>query len=153
MTKLAGRSVGLQGRAYGDVFFLGEGGTIYRYTHIYIYVYIYCLLTCLAAVCSYAVRSLFFASGVCRRGGVSIYIYMHIYIYIHIQIYIYICISEHRFRYRLMFLKASANSESGCFSGTFLGGLDVLTTWNCFAAAYPLKPGLCLNAKSKEICL
>ena len=84
MTKLAGRSVGLQGRAYGDVFFFffffgGGGGEVPYidiYTYIYIYVYTYCLLTCLAAVCSYAVRSLFFASGVCRRGGVSIYIYI-----------------------------------------------------------------------------
>ena len=71
MTKLAGRSVGLQGRAYGDVFFFlgrGGGGEV-PYIDIHIYIYIYCLLTCLAAVCSYAVRSLFFASGVCRRGG------------------------------------------------------------------------------------
>ena len=104
MTKLAGRSVGLQGRAYGDVFFfffLGGGGGevpyIDMHTYIYIYMYIYCLLTCLAAVCSYAVRSLIFASGVCRRGGggggVSIYIYIYAYMHvIYACTYIHACI-------------------------------------------------------------
>ena len=45
---------------------------------------LYCVLTCLATVCSYAVRralSPFFASGVCRGGGGE-----HIYIYIYIKI-------------------------------------------------------------------
>ena len=58
---------------------------------------LYCVLTCLATVCSYAVRralSLFFASGVCRGGGGGehIYIYVYIYIYIYIYLFIYLCI-------------------------------------------------------------
>ena len=63
-------------------FFFGGGEVPYIdiHTYIYIYVSIYCLLTCLAAVCSYAVRSLFFASGVCRRGGGGEHIYIYIYI-------------------------------------------------------------------------
>ena len=51
---------------------------------------LYCVLTCLATVCSYAVRralSPFFASGVCRGGGGE-----HIYIYIYIYIKLYVSI-------------------------------------------------------------
>ena len=61
---------------------LGRGGTIY----------LYCLLTCLATVCSYAVRralSPFFASGGLSRGGGGEHIYIYVYVYIWICIYVY----------------------------------------------------------------
>ena len=63
---------------------------------------LYCVLTCLATVCSYAVRralSLFFASGVCRGGGVSIYIYICIYVYMYICIYVYMYICIYVYMY------------------------------------------------------
>ena len=50
---------------------------------------LYCVLTCLATVCSYAVRralSPFFASGVCRGGGGGVSIYIYIYILLNLFI-------------------------------------------------------------------
>ena len=41
MTKLGGRSVGLQARAHGNVVFFGGGYRIYIYIHIYICIFIY----------------------------------------------------------------------------------------------------------------